>query len=103
MYSVTVMLARRHRRRTGSAVILACRYIQSTCATSGDGLYEGLDWLSLNITSKEVLFLHLFTPHSASPALCHASGALPPAMTCDDLRCLCIGMLHPVAVRDVWR
>merc|ERR1719460_1121753 len=21
-------------------------YIQSTCATSGDGLYEGLDWLS---------------------------------------------------------
>ena len=22
-------------------------YIQSTCATSGDGLYEGLDWVSL--------------------------------------------------------
>jgi hypothetical protein len=21
-------------------------YIQGTCATSGDGLYEGLDWLS---------------------------------------------------------
>lgn len=21
-------------------------YIQPTCATSGDGLYEGLDWLS---------------------------------------------------------
>ena len=21
-------------------------YIQSTCATSGDGLYEGLEWLS---------------------------------------------------------
>ena len=21
-------------------------YIQSTCATTGDGLYEGLDWLS---------------------------------------------------------
>jgi ADP-ribosylation factor protein 1 len=21
-------------------------YIQSACATSGDGLYEGLDWLS---------------------------------------------------------
>jgi signal recognition particle receptor subunit beta len=21
-------------------------YIQATCATSGDGLYEGLDWLS---------------------------------------------------------
>jgi hypothetical protein len=25
------------------------RYIQSTCATSGEGLYEGLDWLSTNI------------------------------------------------------
>ena len=21
-------------------------YIQATCATSGDGLYEGLDWLA---------------------------------------------------------
>ncbi|AQK99822.1 ADP-ribosylation factor A1F [Zea mays] len=27
-------------------------YIQSTCATSGEGLYEGLDWLSSNISSK---------------------------------------------------
>ncbi|KAI5062117.1 hypothetical protein GOP47_0022656 [Adiantum capillus-veneris] len=27
-------------------------YIQSTCATSGEGLYEGLDWLSANIASK---------------------------------------------------
>ncbi|URD96616.1 ARF [Musa troglodytarum] len=27
-------------------------YIQSTCATSGEGLYEGLDWLSNNIVSK---------------------------------------------------
>ncbi|KAG8501531.1 hypothetical protein CXB51_004018 [Gossypium anomalum] len=27
-------------------------YIQSTCATSGEGLYEGLDWLSSNIASK---------------------------------------------------
>lgn len=24
----------------------AWQYIQSTCATSGDGLYEGLEWLS---------------------------------------------------------
>eukprot|EP01071_Lankesteria_metandrocarpae_P006298 Lankesteria_metandrocarpae@DN4309_c0_g1_i2.p1 len=24
-------------------------YIQSTCATTGDGLYEGLDWLSRNL------------------------------------------------------
>ncbi|KAL3833301.1 hypothetical protein ACJIZ3_008037 [Penstemon smallii] len=27
-------------------------YIQSTCATSGQGLYEGLDWLSSNISNK---------------------------------------------------
>merc|ERR1712227_1113668 len=25
-------------------------FIQSTCATTGDGLYEGLDWLSNNVT-----------------------------------------------------
>ncbi|XP_071731133.1 ADP-ribosylation factor 2-B-like [Rutidosis leptorrhynchoides] len=27
-------------------------YIQSSCATSGEGLYEGLDWLSKNIVRK---------------------------------------------------
>ncbi|XP_042009220.1 uncharacterized protein LOC121757805 [Salvia splendens] len=27
-------------------------YIQSACATSGEGLYEGLDWLSNNIANK---------------------------------------------------
>ncbi|KAG5061217.1 hypothetical protein AAZX31_01G176800 [Glycine max] len=27
-------------------------YIQPTCATSGQGLYEGLDWLSSHITNK---------------------------------------------------
>ena len=27
-------------------------YIQSACATSGEGLYEGLDWLSSNIASR---------------------------------------------------
>ncbi|KAI3988609.1 hypothetical protein MKX01_026973 [Papaver californicum] len=26
-------------------------YIQSTCATSGEGLYEGLEWLSSNIAN----------------------------------------------------
>lgn len=31
---------------------ISCRYIQSTCATSGEGLYEGLDWLSNNIANK---------------------------------------------------
>merc|ERR1712006_18665 len=28
-------------------------YIQSTCATSGEGLYEGLDWLSTNLSAKQ--------------------------------------------------
>ena len=28
-------------------------YIQSCCATSGEGLHEGLDWLSSNIPEKE--------------------------------------------------
>ena len=28
-------------------------YIQSTIATTGDGLFEGLDWLSRALTSKK--------------------------------------------------
>ena len=28
-------------------------YIQATCATSGDGLYEGLEWLSNNLKRKQ--------------------------------------------------
>jgi len=28
-------------------------YIQSTCATSGDGIYEGFDWLSKAIAEKK--------------------------------------------------
>ena len=28
-------------------------YIQSTCATSGDGLYEGLDWLSQQLKNRK--------------------------------------------------
>lgn len=27
-------------------------YIQSTCATTGDGLYEGLDWLSRTLAKN---------------------------------------------------
>ena len=27
-------------------------YIQACCATSGDGLYEGLDWLSTTLNGK---------------------------------------------------
>lgn len=28
-------------------------YIQATCATSGEGLYEGLDWLSTQLKKKQ--------------------------------------------------
>jgi hypothetical protein len=35
--------------------IVTCRYIQSTCATTGEGLYEGLDWLSNNIANKVLI------------------------------------------------
>ena len=28
------------------------RFIQATCATSGDGLYEGLEWLSTNLKRR---------------------------------------------------
>merc|ERR1711912_136256 len=28
-------------------------FIQSACATSGDGLYEGLDWMSRTLSSKK--------------------------------------------------
>lgn len=28
-------------------------YIQATCATSGDGLYEGLEWLSSQLKRKQ--------------------------------------------------
>nr|XP_054767740.1 ADP-ribosylation factor 2 [Lytechinus pictus] len=28
-------------------------YVQATCATSGDGLYEGLDWLSNQLKQKK--------------------------------------------------
>ena len=28
-------------------------FIQSTCATSGEGLYEGLDWLATNIANSK--------------------------------------------------
>ena len=28
--------------------------IQGTCATSGDGLYEGLSWLKQELTQKQI-------------------------------------------------
>ena len=42
----------------------ANRYIQSTCATTGEGLYEGLDWLSSNIASKVYLIYDVHVPVS---------------------------------------
>ena len=32
-------------------------YIQACCATTGDGLYEGLDWLSATLTKRKGLSL----------------------------------------------
>ena len=29
-------------------------YVQSTCAITGDGLHEGLDWLSIALNKKKV-------------------------------------------------
>jgi ADP-ribosylation factor protein 1 len=29
------------------------RYVQATCAINGDGLYEGLDWLSNQLENAE--------------------------------------------------
>ncbi|CAI7785272.1 unnamed protein product [Closterium sp. NIES-54] len=49
-------------------------YIQSTCATSGEGLYEGLDWLSNNISSKARL--SLLPPQPAS----FSRPTLPPSL-----------------------
>ena len=34
-------------------------YIQATCATSGDGLYEGLDWLSNQLKNAKQDHYHL--------------------------------------------
>ncbi|NIG61603.1 ADP-ribosylation factor 1 isoform X1 [Pontoporia blainvillei] len=39
-------------------------YIQATCATSGDGLYEGLDWLSNQLRNQ--LCTPLSSPHTPS-------------------------------------
>ncbi len=70
--------------QTGSHVP-ACRYIQSTCATSGEGLYEGLDWLSSNIAKKvsqqrlqlRLLSLSVFpTPHIMRVLVENLSGVL---------------------------
>lgn len=43
--------------------ILLCRYIQGTSAHSGCGLYEGLDWLSKNISLKAESFSYSHIPH----------------------------------------
>ncbi|KAM0889299.1 hypothetical protein ACQ4PT_027848 [Festuca glaucescens] len=35
-------------------------HIQSTCATTGEGLYEGLDWMSNTIASKAIFSLRFW-------------------------------------------
>jgi hypothetical protein len=35
--------------RTTLQMLTVPQFIQSTCATSGDGLFEGLDWLATEI------------------------------------------------------
>ena len=38
-------------------------YIQAACATRGDGLYEGLDWLSNHVTQQKKWVLNNFCTH----------------------------------------
>ncbi|PVH16435.1 ADP-ribosylation factor 1 [Candidozyma duobushaemuli] len=40
-------------------------FIQSTCATTGDGLYEGLEWLSTNLKNSSRLFHKHITNNQA--------------------------------------
>ncbi|PWA36869.1 ADP-ribosylation factor 2-B [Artemisia annua] len=44
---------------------LSSGHIQSTCATSGEGLYEGLDWLSNSIANKDNQYLADFAAKDA--------------------------------------
>jgi hypothetical protein len=46
-------------------------YIQAACATSGDGLYEGLEWVSRTVSAHHHAVL---TP---PPALCQPEEAQP--------------------------
>jgi len=34
-------------------LLLTLLFAQATCATSGEGLYEGLDWLSAQLAKKK--------------------------------------------------
>ncbi|XP_045700925.1 ADP-ribosylation factor 1-like [Phyllostomus hastatus] len=80
-------------------------YIQATCATSGDGLYEGLDWLSNQLPEPEVsrTLLSPLTPSctlafplmwqpcpcgvSARSCLHGRSQCASPCCTCADAAC----------------
>ncbi|KAK3548912.1 hypothetical protein QTP70_021710 [Hemibagrus guttatus] len=39
-------------------------YVQATCATQGTGLYEGLDWLSNELSKRYVVLSGVFHTHS---------------------------------------
>uniref|UniRef100_A0ACD5WD54 Uncharacterized protein n=1 Tax=Avena sativa TaxID=4498 RepID=A0ACD5WD54_AVESA len=41
-------------------------YIQSTCATTGEGLFEGLDWLSSNIARRPIFSLRFWIDQLAA-------------------------------------
>lgn len=59
--------------------VIAFRYIQSTCATTGEGLYEGLDWLSSNIASKVYSFFFYSTKSAVIlRSLLYGSDTFPP-------------------------
>jgi len=54
LLSFAISLA--HKPENQHSPIDLFRYIQITCATTGEGLYEGLDWLSNNIANKVSTF-----------------------------------------------
>eukprot|EP00964_Phaeocystis_antarctica_P156022 scaffold125496_cov69-Phaeocystis_antarctica.AAC.1 len=44
-------------------------YIQSTCATTGDGLYEGLDWMSSSLSKANKILYHRDAPQPRASVL----------------------------------
>lgn len=47
-------------------------YIQATCATSGDGLCEGLDWLSSQLKNTKWTLLSVFLDYSVIETVTHS-------------------------------